>query len=212
MWWHANDPWPAANVAILDYAKTHSMQSYLDFGSGVGANGILFAKHGFDVTVADVSRTMLDFARWRLERRGLAAQFLYLREQALPSSRYDLVSAVDVMEHVVNPARELKRLGRATKSGGALVFNCLTGIDPDKPMHIIHSSYDLYRGVRAAGFRATQTIDALTLREFGLEVYKRGAQSRIEDIVCGLYDRYKYSAVADMYWTVKQRLLQSRAG
>jgi 2-polyprenyl-3-methyl-5-hydroxy-6-metoxy-1,4-benzoquinol methylase len=208
MWWHAVDPWPAANVAILDYAIRRNMYSYLDFGSGVGANGILYAKHGFEVTLADVSRTMLDFARWRLERRGLKATYVYLREEPPPRSRFDLATAVDVIEHVVNPRQELKRLAGALKPGGALVFNCLTGVDPDKPMHIIHSSYDVYRGVRAAGFRAEHSPDAEALKEFGLEVLKRGTQSRLDDLLCGLYDRYRYSGAADIYWAVKQTILR----
>ena len=208
MWWHAVNPESSANVAILNYAMGHNAHSYLDFGSGVGANGILYAMHGFEVTLADVSRTMLDFAKWRLERRGLKATYIYLRQEELPQDQFDLATAFDVLEHVVHPSRELKRLAAALHRGGTLVFNCLTGVDENKPMHIVHSSYDVYRGVRAAGFRRDDSIEAQTLTPLGLDVMRRGTQSHIDDVICGLYDRYKYSRVADAYWGVKQGLLQ----
>src|SRR5215468_6365915 len=90
VWWHASDvETNAANVEVLNYALRRGAREYLDFGSGIGSNAILFAKHGFRVTLADVSDTMLGFAQWRLERRGLRAQFVNLNRQQLLRERFD---------------------------------------------------------------------------------------------------------------------------
>ena len=44
VWWHATDPATnAENVEILRFASRLGATRYLDFGSGVGANAMLFA-------------------------------------------------------------------------------------------------------------------------------------------------------------------------
>ena len=73
-WWHTlvADHGPLAYVLALDFARQRqSGRRYLDFGAGVGAGGLLFARHGFHVSHADISSTLLRFSRWRMERRGL---------------------------------------------------------------------------------------------------------------------------------------------
>lgn len=70
VWWHATDlATNSINVELLKYAQSLEAKRYLDFGSGVGSNAVLFALHGFKITLADISPAMLEFARWRLQRR-----------------------------------------------------------------------------------------------------------------------------------------------
>ena len=86
MWWHTlgDDNSPLAYVTALHFAQQHGCQRYLDFGAGVGAGGILFARHGLEVTLADISSTLLGFSQWRLDRRGLAATYIDLKVGRLP--------------------------------------------------------------------------------------------------------------------------------
>jgi SAM-dependent methyltransferase len=193
IWWHATDiEANRVNVAILDYAKERGARQYLDFGSGVGSNSILFARHGFKVALADVSRTMLDFARWRLRRRGIEAEFIDLNEAELPASRFEFVSAVDVCEHLARPNAEFRCISRALKPGGAFVFNYRAGFDEQRPMHILATAAPLLRAIRRNGFRETRgEADALRQSEF--IVVERGARSWIEDLAFGLYDRARFS-------------------
>ena len=46
---------PLAYVLALRFAQQHGCQSYLDFGAGVGSGGLLFARHGLQTTLADIS-------------------------------------------------------------------------------------------------------------------------------------------------------------
>jgi len=191
VWWHATDPATnAANVEILNCAQNRQAQNVLDFGSGVGANAILFARHGFHVTLADISTPMLEFARWRLARRGIAAELIDLNRQTLPNARFDFVTAVDVLEHLPHPKKELKQISAAMKAGGALVFNCRAGDDEDRPMHVLKSDNTVRQALRACGFR---NLEMESLRRLELSIVERIVQSRAEAWWRGAYDRARYN-------------------
>ncbi|MGE0128626.1 MAG: class I SAM-dependent methyltransferase [Blastocatellales bacterium] len=195
IWWHVADvETNAANVELLNHALRRGAREYLDFGSGVGSNAILFAKHGFSVTLADVSETMLDFARWRLERRGLAANFINLNQQPLPRDQFDFVTAVDVCEHLSEPEAAINRIAQSLKAGGAFVFNYHVGEDEDRPMHILMTSAPLFRSLRLNGLREVVT-EVMLLRRLEFCVAERGAQSRIGDWFYSAYDRLRYSGL-----------------
>lgn len=185
LWWQATEPEDAAvSVALLDYAKQIGALEYLDFGSGVGSTAILFAQHGFKVTLADISPTMLAFARWRMQRRGLSAQFLDLNQQDLPRNRYAFVTAVDVLDHLYDPAHEMQQIGEALVVNGIFAFNFRTGFDVQHPMQILPSSAPLFRALRSSGLRGVQGHEAaaevLKAREF--YTARRLAQSRVREL------------------------------
>jgi len=181
IWWHATDlEENSANVEILNYAVRRGARAYLDFGSGVGSNAILFAQHGFEVALADVSETMLDFARWRLERRGLPVEFINLNLRPLPRDRFDLATAVDVCEHLTDPQVEFGRIAESLKIGGAFVFNQRVGEDVERPMHILTTAAPILRSIRRNGLREA-AVGATALRKLNFYVVERGARGRIKD-------------------------------
>ena len=211
IWWHAvNAEKNSANVVIANYALQSGASAYLDFGSGVGANGILFARHGFSVTLADVSRTMLDFARWRFERRGLQAEYVYLREEPLPGGRFDIVTAVDVFEHLLTPATEIRQIAAALKVGGVMVFNICAGADPERPMHILKTKYPVLRALRRHGFRYARS-GVTSLRRLGYHAVERGSQPPKWDLAWGLYDRLRYGHVAEAARRLPKNLFAPRS-
>jgi ubiquinone/menaquinone biosynthesis C-methylase UbiE len=193
VWWHATDVEPnAVNAELMVYAARRGAEDCLDFGSGVGSNAILFARRGFKVTLADVSETMLEFARWRLARRGLRAEFVDLNREELPPDKFDFVTAVDVCEHLSDPAAEFRRIARSLKIGGAFAFNHPVGFDEDRPMHIQMTTGPMFRAIRRNGLRAAGA-EAAALRRRGFCVVERGGQSRINDWAWAVYDRARYS-------------------
>jgi mycofactocin glycosyltransferase len=154
LWWHTlvEDLSPLAYVVALRFAVHHGCSDYLDFGSGVGSGGILFARHGFRVTLADISSVALGFSRWRFERRNLPAAHIDLKSSGLPDKAFDMVTAMDVFEHLVDPVTTLRELGRTIKKGGFLMGRFHAEQDADRPHHIILDFDPTFRELAALGF------------------------------------------------------------
>ena len=73
-----------ASVVAAQYLRRREVKpgTHLDYGSGVGVTGQLFASLGYETALGDVSTSLLEFARYRLERRGQAATYLDLAARA----------------------------------------------------------------------------------------------------------------------------------
>jgi len=139
MWWHTLcfDVSPLAYVVALDFARRRECRRYLDFGSGVGSGAILFARHGLTASLADISSTLLRFARWRFARRGLPATFIDLNPSKLPDETYDLITAMDVFEHLTDPVATVDQLSASLKSGGYVFGRFAAEPDDERPQHIV---------------------------------------------------------------------------
>jgi len=154
MWWHTlhDDLSPLAYVTALHLARQHDGLQYLDFGAGVGSGGILFARHGFNVTLADISSTLLRFSEWRLERRGLPAVYIDLKNQELPPNAFDFVTAMDVFEHLVDPVATVEQLWKALRPGGFLYARIAVEDDEDRPQHIVQDFGPTFKRMEMLGF------------------------------------------------------------
>jgi ubiquinone/menaquinone biosynthesis C-methylase UbiE len=124
------------NVRSLELATSRSGRTYLDFGGGTGSNIILFGKHGFQCTLADVSSTILDFAKWRLKKRNIKCEIIDLKEQGLPDNFYDFVTAVEVLEHSANPLQVMETIVKATRQKGLITAWVPFFEDDLRPMHL----------------------------------------------------------------------------
>jgi len=171
LWWHAlqRGEAPAWNGKLAQLAGKLPLRRYLDFGGGIGTNAILLGRLGLEVAVADVSGVLLDFARWRLRRRGLDAALIDLRRESLKPLHYDLISAVDVLEHVKDPLETLEELHAALAPSGILVINLIASPpDPERPFHLMRSKYPIRSRIRGLGFRILEGFQKyLVLRKTG---------------------------------------------
>jgi 2-polyprenyl-3-methyl-5-hydroxy-6-metoxy-1,4-benzoquinol methylase len=135
----------------------------LDLGSGVGVTAQLFAALGYQVTLADVSTPLLDFARRRLARRSIAADHVHLPAD-LPEGAFDLVTAVDVMVHIPDVAATARQLHAALRPGGLLVTNFdvrrrAPGSGND--WHLYEDDLPLRWAVERTGFRQVAYLDGI---------------------------------------------------
>jgi 2-polyprenyl-3-methyl-5-hydroxy-6-metoxy-1,4-benzoquinol methylase len=78
-------------VFSLDIAQRNSFKDYLDYGSGIGTGGILFAANGFTVTLADVSSQNLKYCRYRFEKRNLRAEFIDIKDSQIKRNGYERI-------------------------------------------------------------------------------------------------------------------------
>ncbi len=107
----------------------------LDFGCGIGADGLRLLEEGFEVSFADYDNPSTAFLRWRLARRGKNAP-VHDIERVLPGD-HDLVYCFDVIEHVEQP---LDFLARLESLGAIIVVNFL---EPDPDDTHVHKPLDV---------------------------------------------------------------------
>lgn len=131
----------------------------LDFGVGPGTNAMFFTTLGWKVAMSDISTVMLDFARWRAERRGIEASYFDTRTQPLPSGAFDLVMALEVMHVVPDVAAVLRQIRGAMRIGGTLVFNVYAPPrGPETYSYLYEASWPVMRQVRRAGFKRHRRV------------------------------------------------------
>jgi mycofactocin glycosyltransferase len=152
-WWHtlADDQTPLAYVLALDFARRRPGRRYIDFGAGVGSGAILFANHGFEVALADISSPLLRFAEWRLTQRGLTAQTIDLKTLNLPTNAFDVITTMDVFEHLADPVAAVDQLAGALRPGGHIFGRFAAEKDPERPQHILFDFESTFRRLATHG-------------------------------------------------------------
>jgi 2-polyprenyl-6-hydroxyphenyl methylase/3-demethylubiquinone-9 3-methyltransferase len=95
----------------------------LDVGCGAGFLSNHLAQEGFEVTGLDASRASLDVA----ERHDASGRASYLlgdaRALPFPAASFDVVCAMDFLEHVEEPAAVVAEVSRVLKPGGVFFFH-----------------------------------------------------------------------------------------
>jgi SAM-dependent methyltransferase len=134
----------------------------LDVGCGTGANLELLAQFG-EAEGVDVSEDALSFCRARgLEKvkRGAAEELPY------PDASFDLVTGLDVVEHLDSDVAGLKEMHRVLKPGGRILlfvpaFMFLWGVQDDISHHRLrYTLKGLQRSVEEAGFKVERATYA----------------------------------------------------
>jgi len=154
MWWHtlSEDLSPLSYVTALHFALWEGCRSCVDFGSGVGSGSILFARHGLKTTLADISSPLLAFCEWRFHLRKLPGEFFDLKARELPREAFDMVTAMDVFEHLADPVEAVEVLSNVLKPGGFLFGRFSAEADEDRPLHVIQDFEPSFRRLRELGF------------------------------------------------------------
>ena len=135
--WHANDAIHYRTLVLRDLASSRPGRSYLDYGSGIGNDALVFASAGLDVTLADISDCLLSFAAWRCRRRGFAVRTIDLKRESLPADSFDVVLCFDVLEHIPKPVKVVREIRSALRPHGLLLVHAPFGEDPVHPMHVV---------------------------------------------------------------------------
>lgn len=97
----------------------------LDVGTGKGRFAVEYARRGARVRALDISREMLSLARAAATQAGVQVEFgLGDAEQLpFPDGAFDVVSCMEAIMHLPNPASALKEMVRVTKPGGTVLLS-----------------------------------------------------------------------------------------
>jgi len=108
-------------AAVAEFAPLAGAE-VLDVGCQLGALPVALAERGARVTGVDVDDALLDGARRRCGCYGAAATFARAEAEALPfaDASFDVVTFVDVIEHVTDARAAVRELARVLRPGGAL--------------------------------------------------------------------------------------------
>jgi GT2 family glycosyltransferase/2-polyprenyl-3-methyl-5-hydroxy-6-metoxy-1,4-benzoquinol methylase len=102
----------------------------LDYGCGIGSDGLHLLQRGYDVEFADFDNPSARYLRWRLQRRGIAAD-VHDVERDVPSG-FDAVYCFDVIEHVDDP---LAFLAQLEQHAAVVIVNFLAPSRDDTHLH-----------------------------------------------------------------------------
>lgn len=160
----------------------------LDWGCGIGADGLRLAEAGYEVAFADFANPSTEYLRWRLARRGLAATVHDFDAGDVPGG-FDLAYSFDVIEHVEDPFAFLAEL----EERAAVVMVNLLEPDPDDTH--LHRPLPIEEILD----RATEQGLVHYRRYHGrshLVAYRAGAQASGPARVRGLAERHLTSRLA----------------
>ena len=110
--------------AVFDLTGPLAGRRVLDVGAGDGTYGLEAAARGASVTALDVDPAMLDAARARAARRGVALERHTGRAEALPfgDAEFDVVLAVTMLCFVPDAQTAIGEMARVLRPGGRLVL------------------------------------------------------------------------------------------
>jgi SAM-dependent methyltransferase len=130
-----------------------SSSRILDVGCGTGANLEMLAQFGESEGV-DVSDDALEFCR----RKGLKVHKGLAEKLPFENESFDLVTALDVVEHLDDDVAGLKEMNRVLKTGGSALifvpaFMWLWGVQDDVSNHRIrYTKKQIIERLQKAGF------------------------------------------------------------
>lgn len=149
--------------------------SLLDIGCGGGLVAEPLTRLGARVTGIDAGTEAIGVARSHAMAEGLAIDYRVATAEAMVAEGavFDVVLALEVVEHVADPADFVASVGRLVRPGGAVVFSTLNRTAKSFAFGIVGAEYLLRwlpRGTHSwSKFRRPSEL-AADVRAAGLEV------------------------------------------
>ncbi len=107
---------------------TVSNPKILDVGCGGGILSEALAKAGAQVTGLDLSEASLQVAQRHAQQQGLNIDYIYERAEdfaAKHAGTFDVVTCMEMLEHVPEPGKVVTACAQALKPGGLAFFSTI---------------------------------------------------------------------------------------
>jgi len=133
-WWDPDSefaPLHAINPLRTEYINLHSPVNglkVLDVGCGGGLISEALTQFGADVTGIDMGEAPLNVAKLHLLESGLDVEYKKITAEELAQERpayYDVVTCLEMLEHVPDPASVISACADMVKPGGDVYFSTI---------------------------------------------------------------------------------------
>ena len=128
-----------SDTALVEQMRALKPKNILDFGGGVGLMALPLAQAGFDVTLADLDGTTLNFAVARAQRHDIKLKIWKSDVEAMPPDQtYDVILALDVLEHLPHDILKttVDKLVKLKTANTRVILSAPFGRTAVHPMHL----------------------------------------------------------------------------
>lgn len=115
----------------------------LDVGCGGGLLSEPLARMGFEVTGVDAGDKNIAVARIHAGQTGVPVTYVLGGPEDMPAETFDVVIAMEVIEHVPDPARFIATAARCLKPGGAFMGATLNRTTKSYALAVMGAEYIL---------------------------------------------------------------------
>jgi len=164
----------------------------LDVGCGGGILAESMAKQGATVTAIDMAEAPLVVARVHSLESGLTIDYRHITAEELAASEpagFDVVTCMELLEHVPDPASLIRACATLVKPGGPVFFSTLNRT-PKAYLHAVLGAEYLLRILPKGTHDYSKFI-----RPSELDTWVRAAGLQVHELI-GLH----YNPVTQHYW------------
>jgi 2-polyprenyl-6-hydroxyphenyl methylase/3-demethylubiquinone-9 3-methyltransferase len=137
---------PLRTDYILQHCEGLADKQVLDVGCGGGILAESMARHGAHVTGIDMGEAPLEIARLHGLESGLSVNYQQTTAEAFADkhpAQYDVVTCMEMLEHVPDPSSVVNACNRLVKPGGHVFFSTLNRNIKSYLMAIVGAEYVL---------------------------------------------------------------------
>ena len=151
-WWDAGGEYKTLhdiNPLRLDYVDARARlraKEVVDVGCGGGLLSEAMARRGARVTGIDLGQAAIKVAQLHLRESGLDVAYRHTAAERLADEqpeRYDVVTCMELLEHVPDPASLVRACARLAKPGGDVFFSTINRNPKSWLLAIVGAEYAL---------------------------------------------------------------------
>ena len=133
-WWDRNSEFKPLHdinplrVNYIDERSPLAEKRVVDIGCGGGILSEAMALRGAKVTGIDMGEAPLSVARIHAEKAGVAVEYRQIPAEQIAEERpaqYDVVTCLEMLEHVPDPSSVIRACATLVKPGGQIFFSTI---------------------------------------------------------------------------------------